>query len=118
MKCYYCNGNHEDDPCPVRVTDAERFAMSSPYKDKETYYLSPRGNKRKAYTCRFSRKLYIEKHKIVSSVYIDTEIANKFIQDHPSSYFIEGLPNGIGRVFHIVDPVTGRYADVTDYNSW
>lgn len=23
--CYYCSGPHEDDPCPVRVADAERY---------------------------------------------------------------------------------------------
>ncbi len=28
MTCYYCSENHEDDPCPKRKEDAERFRLS------------------------------------------------------------------------------------------
>lgn len=32
-RCYYCNGLHEDNPCPKRVQDVERFIKAG----KEIY---------------------------------------------------------------------------------
>ena len=119
MNCYYCNSDkHEDNPCPKRRADAKRFIESSPYRDKETSYRSPLGKKRKAYICRFSGLTYVMKSYFVDSLYVDPEEVGLFRQKYPASYFLMGRPCGLGPTFYLVDPITGNYKDVTDYDGW
>ena len=119
MKCYYCNSDkHKDDPCPKRRADAKRFVESSPYRDKEISYRSPLGNKRKAYVCRFSGLTYVKKALSVDFNYVDPEQVGLFRQKYPTSYFLMSRPCGLGATIYIVDPITGNYEDVTEYDGW